>query len=164
MKKLITILKTISLFLILFSISSCVDASYSTKRKNYICEGLYSGENSTYSVTLFLRIKRIYKEEFNIANGINVIEDYVRPAYYSLDLYYYQEEEKMPYYTFSNFSDAYDGSYGTKIAYKDDYGCFFVPRISSSDDSNKTFYCSISLRTNNPLQLLFSAWLYPVLS
>lgn len=162
MNKLITALKPILLILLLFSFSSCIDVSYSTRRKNYICEGLYSGENSTYSVNIFLRIKRIYKEEFIAANGVNVIEDYVRPAYYSIYLYYYEEEVKMPYYTFSNFTDVYDGSYSTSIAYKDDYGCFFIPRFSSNNNDIKTFYCSVSLIDHINSQYYFSATLYPI--
>ena len=156
------IFKSLSLILFLFSLSSCIDVSYSTKRKNYIQEGIYSGENSTYSVTVFLSIKRIYKEEFITANGINVIEDLVRPAYYSMDFYYYEGEDKKPYYTFSNFNDVYDGSHGTHIAYRDDYGCFFVPRYFLNQDKKRIFHYSISLMNRITSFTLFSVALYPV--
>lgn len=146
MKKL---MKSSLLFLLLIAVSSCVDRSYETKRQNIIVPGLYEGLNYYRNDMIYLRIKRIYKEEYDFAKGFNVIEDCVRPAYYSLYLYYYDGGVEKEYASFSNFVDAYEEVTNESVAYKDSNNCWFKPCASKPRGENVSpIYCTLLFFNN----------------
>ena len=87
--------KIILLTLFLFLLSSCIDKSYFTKRTNYFSSGLYWGENESNATTIYLSVKRIYKDEYVAADGLNVVKDEVRPAFYLIRLYEKDNESKI---------------------------------------------------------------------
>ncbi len=101
------------IFLEMICLSSCV----SIHRRNYFVEGEFFGVNEyNKEEKFYFTVLEISKNEYENAQGINVVNDIYKKKYYSLKLYYVvnQSDEKN-YITFLNLKD-----YGSPITYKDD--------------------------------------------
>ena len=73
----------------LISLSSCLAIE---KRTNFIVPGEFYGEN--LGVTFYLNINKISRDDFDAADGLNVLEDFANPNnYYSIDFYYIDDDD-----------------------------------------------------------------------
>lgn len=139
-----TLLKISLLSMFLFGASSCINHSYETKRQNIIVPGLYSGINYYGNETLYLKIEKIYQEQFELAKGVNVIKDCLCSSYYSLYLYYLDNGIKKEYASFLNFIDAFEEVTNELVTYKDSYNSWFIPSLpKSKDENNSPIYCTL---------------------
>ena len=139
-------IRRISILSILFlGLSSCFPIV--SKRTNYIIAGEFSGvDGYDERISCSLSITSITKEQFETANGVNVIEDLVKKAYFKLE-FSYTLLEKTETIDFLNFADAYKGATGIPVCYKDQNGFYFEPHtVLNSQESENPYY---SIQTDN---------------
>lgn len=115
--------KLFSCFVLFFAIL-CLSSCESIHRRNYFVEGEFSGFN-VYNTDekYYLSVLEISQEEYENAQGINVVHDIYKKKYYALDLYFLvgQSDEKNDI-VFINLKDS-----GSPISYIDDNGHIIVP-------------------------------------
>ena len=130
----------ISILSMLFlGLSSCFPVV--SKRTNYIIAGEFSGVDSyDERISCSLSITSITKEQFEAANGVNVIEDLVKKVYFKLE-FSYTLLEKTETIDFLNFADAYKGATDIPVSYLDENGIWFTPHtVLNSEESENPYY------------------------
>lgn len=125
------------------SLSSCTV----NHRTNYIVSGYYEGVNEYAGDDGFkgnfncsLNILPISRDEYVSSNGINVVEDLVKPNYYRLELCFKYDGKDSESFYFNNLKDASNGSKQTPISYLDDNGMLLTPHNDSLKNETKTYY------------------------
>lgn len=105
-------------FLVLLFAVTHLSSCENIHRRNYFVEGEFSGLN-VYNTNekYYLSVSEISQEEYETAQGINVVNDVYKKKYYALDLYFIvgQSDEKNDI-VLVNLKD--DG--GVPIGYRDD--------------------------------------------
>ena len=126
---------TIILLLLTLTTTSCEPNNW---RINYLIPGYFIGVN-TYNEeeTFYLTVKEITLEEYKNANGNNVIEDDVRPNYFSLKLYSILNNERIDF-NFNNLKP-YSEDVTNWIDYIDDYDTWLTP-YNPPIGTDKYFY------------------------
>lgn len=133
-----TVFKLLLLNCMLVSLSSCLTIE---RRTNFIVPGEFYGEN--LGVTFYLNINKISKDDFDAANGLNVLEDFANPNnYYSIYLYYVDDDNEINL-PFENFK--HTNTPMQPVTYIDDHKNYFTPMIMnkvelSTQLSDKYFY------------------------
>lgn len=134
------ILKITPIFLLTLTLNSCYIGS--NNRTNYIIPGSFRGVDIHSNVTYYLDISIIRLNDYNNANGVNVIKDEVRDAYYSLDFYRFKDGIKIKH-NFLNFKDV-TKAYHYCVRYNDDNDYTLMPihdtygieyQLTKADDS-----------------------------
>lgn len=112
----------------LISLSSCLAIE---KRTNFVVPGEFYGEN--LGVTFYLNINKISRDDFDAADGLNVLEDFANPNnYYSIDLYYIDDDDNKINLPFENFK--YTSTSMQPVTYIDDYKNYFTPMIMNKNE------------------------------
>lgn len=112
----------------LISLSSCLAIE---KRTNFIVPGEFYGEN--LGVTFYLNINKISRDDFDAADGLNVLEDFANPNnYYSIDFYYIDDDDNKINLPFENFK--YTSTSMQPVTYIDDYKNYFTPMIMNKNE------------------------------
>lgn len=116
----------------------------SNHRRNYFVEGEFVGFNESNDEEFFsLTVTSTSKEEFQKADGINVVHDKYTNTYFSLTMYYQVNNNEEKYYlTFKNLT-----AYGTPIMYKDDLGNYITPN-NRDNQSNAAAEPDYSININ----------------
>lgn len=93
-------------------------------RTNHFIEGEFVGVNESNNEEVFtFTVTLISKEEFNLADGINVVHDQYKDLYFILELYYQvSNNEEKTYITFNNLIGS-----GTPLKYVDDLDIEIYP-------------------------------------
>lgn len=134
---------------LLSSLSSCI--SIPSKRTNQIAAGEFWGTlTSDETSTTYLKIEEIDEETYTQANGLNVIKDEVGEGYYSLQFSITDNFGNETSHDFINLADAYNGSNGTPISYRDDNGTWLSP-ITFLDDEASYYSVDLALEDGNCL-------------
>ncbi len=112
----------------LISLSSCLAIE---KRTNFVVPGEFYGEN--LGVTFYLNINKISRDDFDAADGLNVLEDFANPNnYYSIDFYYIDDDDNKINLPFENFK--YTSTSMQPVTYIDDYKNYFTPMIMNKNE------------------------------
>lgn len=133
-----TVFKLLLLNCMLVSLSSCLTIE---RRTNFIVPGEFYGEN--LGVTFYLNINKISKDNFDAADGLNVLEDFANPNnYYSIYLYYVDDDNEINL-PFENFK--HTNTPMQPVTYIDDHKNYFTPMVMnkvelSTQLSDKYFY------------------------
>lgn len=134
-----TVFKLLLLNCMLVSLSSCLTIE---RRTNFIVPGEFYGEN--LGVTFYLNINKISKDDFDAANGLNVLEDFANlNNYYSINLYCIDDDDNKINLPFENFK--HTSTSMQPVTYIDDYKNYFTPMIMNKNElstqlSDKYFY------------------------
>lgn len=126
--------KLFSCFVLFFAIL-CLSSCESIHRRNYFVEGEFSGFN-VYNTDekYYLSVLEISQEEYETAQGVNVVHDIYKKKYYALDLYFLvgQSDEKNDI-DFINLKDAM----GVPLGYEDDNGKYLLSFCRDYDHTEK---------------------------
>lgn len=113
------------------SLSVLTGCFVTDKRRNYMVAGNFGGINRVNKdETCFLVLKKIGGEEYQKANGKNVIQDFVLKDYYSLDFYCVNSNGEKKTYDFLNLTDRFPNVKAQPVSYIDDNGYTFDPQTS----------------------------------
>ena len=135
----------------IYSLSSCGFLSKYSKRTNIFYPGSFQGiDEYNNEISCYFNVEEIDKDQYGEANGINVIQDLVSLKYYALEFYAVLEDGSKKSYELKNFSDAYKGATGTKIAYVDENNVWLVPFVELDQDSISANKCCYSIHTAKP--------------
>lgn len=127
-------------FFAFFPLCNCFSCTKISHRNNYFLEGLFSGVNmKNEDMMCYLKVDEISQDEYEAANGINVVNDLVKFKYYSLDFYTTINDEEEVHYGFVNLRDWYNGATGTPIKYVDDNGSNIYPAITDDKYAHKNY-------------------------
>lgn len=129
-------------FMIVFMMESCDYGA--NHRTNFFVEGEFVGVNSrNEDEEFYFTVKSITKDEYDAANGINVVFDDFKKEYFSLELYYIIESNKT-YLEFKNLK-----SYGTPLRYEDDHKNYIIPLLNTHNNKDyNTPKCVYNLDLN----------------
>ena len=130
--------KFLSFLTIVLCLSSCVV----NHRNNYIIPGYYEGVDMCNETTsCFLTIKSITEEEYNVANGVDVVKDLINPGFYQLECYVQKAREERIKLSFFNLKDAKNGLKAEPIEYRDDNDSIFATQPSTQpSEKNKAYF------------------------
>lgn len=137
MKKGIITLLTVSIL----SLVSCT-----SKRNNIIVSGYYFGVDSQNSlISCELSINQISKDDFLVADGVNVVEDEINGNFYLLNCLVRLANNEVQKINFLNLKDAYDGAKGAPISYVDDNNYWLTPFTSENNETLPVSECYYSV-------------------
>ena len=124
-------------FLVLLFAVTHLSSCENIHRRNYFVEGEFSGLN-VYNTNekYYLSVSEISQEEYETAQGINVVNDVYKKKYYALDLYFIvgQSDEK------NDIVLLILKDYGTPIRYEDHNRIILMP------------FCGLDSRTEEEME------------
>ena len=119
-------------------LSSCI-----SKKTNYFIVGSFTAY--TEETAYVLNISNISYDEYQSANGVNVVEDYVLKSkkrdnyYFKIELYKKTNDENI-LLNFYNLKDSLPGYIDQPMQYTDDYGNDIIP-CTRDNDIWPPYYC-----------------------
>ena len=137
----------------LFAFSLCACEKRYGYRDNWIEEGTFFGVDSSGAYDCALVVERITKEEYEEADGINVVEDLARSGHYRLSFTAKDGEQNEYGYTFINLKEPFDGKFGTWLEYHDDNDAHFDPLPSFAADRTQVGYYVMTDIKGEPIRV-----------
>lgn len=115
-----------------FCLTSCVFGN--GHRTNNIVPGYYVGvDQNDDNKQASLTISPITKNEYDEANGTNIIKDLVKTGYYKLEFYIRKDGKEPELLKFTNFVDEFNGAKDRPISYIDDNGVVLSPQPAAEN-------------------------------
>ena len=126
-------------------LTSCTIVNH---RTNYFVPGSFTGKNMNNNNEIYtLNVSEISENEYKNSNGKNVIKDLVRPGFYLLEFFYFNENNTKILINFYDFIDLYEGSRGAPIVYKDKNDYYLEPYFNEKNESSSGY--RIQYKNNN---------------